>query len=120
MNHNCEVEWILFFSKARLQNLAYAFPRSAQIYMSQLGTLDSRYWCEVGPRAMRRIHTGICSAPQFQVHPKILACTPESPSHDPVCKIWQGSRRDLRGRQNPAPNQDAERPGAAQWSPQMG
>ena len=33
----------------------------------------------------------------------------------PVCKTWQGARRDFRGRRNPAPNQGAERPGAAQF-----
>ena len=32
----------------------------------------------------------------------------------PVCKRWQGARCDFQGRQNSAPNQGAERPGAAQ------
>ena len=37
----------------------------------------------------------------------------------PVCKTWQGAQGDFLGRQNPALNQDAERPGAAQFLPQM-
>ena len=34
---------------------------------------------------------------------------------NPVCKRWQGAQRDFRGRRNSAPNQGAERPGAAQF-----
>ena len=38
----------------------------------------------------------------------------------PVCKMCQGAQQDFRGRQNPAPNRDAERPSAAQFLPPNG